>query len=89
MLGARDTEPTTEEPILIYDEAGCPCERRPLHGTIKAAMQAPFPKRACQPAALGISAAGTATRRIASPKPQSTTTDGSPRFDNANQSHGP
>ena len=37
MLGARDTVPTTEEPILIYLEVGFPCERRPLHGTIKAA----------------------------------------------------
>ena len=37
MLGARDTEPTTEEPMLIYIEGGFPFERRPLHGTIKAA----------------------------------------------------
>ena len=37
MLGARDTEPTTENPIVIYPEVGWPFERRFLHGTIKAA----------------------------------------------------
>ena len=37
MLGARDTVPTTEEPILIYLEVGFPFKLRFLHGTIKAA----------------------------------------------------
>jgi len=37
LLGARDTVPTAEEPILIYLELGFPFKLRLLHSTIKAA----------------------------------------------------
>jgi len=82
LLGARDTVPTTEEPIVIYLEPGVPYERRILHGTIKAAKHHSSKEHVSpQPSA---SALGT---RIASRKCQSTMSDGSPRFDHANQSH--
>ena len=85
MLGARDTDPTTEEPIVIYLEGGFPCERRFLRGTIKAAKhRSSIEHVSPQPSASAL----LALPPVASHPEQATTTDGSPRFDNANQSHG-